>query len=336
MKTRLFLNTLSILGVFAISPILSTPANARVPLVTKPAVAAAPVKPAQFVYIKELRGANGGLEAAQTAIRRFNPIRGKGPAIYLVAAVHIGEKSYYQQVQQFLDKQSIVLYEGVKSSRKMAKPRAVKAVLPSTAASGIKPPVGMQKKISEALDLQFQLEGIRYNRPHFRNSDLDWETISALAAKSGPDTQKQLGDLQHSVTGGPSVSSTDQIMDKLIALANFTPLAANVMRRLLVMALCVPDKSKLGVLATQKPEENGLAASTKKLDLIIINERNKAVLTDLKTLLKKPKRNAPKPVQSIAVFYGAEHMKDIEKHLVSDFGYRTADAQWLTAIKTAH
>jgi general secretion pathway protein G len=52
----------------------------------------------------------------QVAIRSFKPADPKLPTVHLVGAVHIGEKAYYKAVQSFLDKQDLVLFEGVKAS----------------------------------------------------------------------------------------------------------------------------------------------------------------------------------------------------------------------------
>src|SRR5262245_43325779 len=49
----------------------------------------------------------------QIASRRFTPARGKGPAVWLVGASHIGESNYYAALQKQLDAQTLVLYEGV-------------------------------------------------------------------------------------------------------------------------------------------------------------------------------------------------------------------------------
>lgn len=330
MKNRSLLHNSFVLGVLAITSVLPVPAFARVPHVALPG--AASVTKAQERYIKALLGLNDTVASAQTAIRHFTPIHGNGPSVYLVAAIHIGEKSYYKQIQQFLDKQDVVLYEGVKVSRGAAKTKSVRTAGSPTSGAA-KRPVGIQKKLSDALNLQFQMEGIHYDRPQFRNSDLDWDSMNALATKAGPDTRKLLDELQHSVSGGPNVTRTDQILDKVLSLSASTPFLATMLRRLLVTALC--DPAKLRAMAGLKPEESGLPDSAEKLDSIIVNERNKVVLADLKLLLKTSKK-APKPTRSIAVFYGAAHMKDIEQHLVSDLGYRTAEVQWITAIQAIH
>jgi hypothetical protein len=331
MKTRSFLSTTLALGVLAVISVLPALAFVRVPQVVQSTTASA--TKLRGGYIKLLPGVDGTMGAAQTAIRRFTPIHGNGPSIYLVAAIHIGEKSYYKQLQRFLDKQSVVLYEGVGPP-----PRAIRTKFARGAGSHpfkvAKQPVGIQKKLANALNLQLQMDGIRYDRPQFRNSDLNWDTMNSLATEAGPDTQRLLAELKNSISGGPNVTEVDLIMDKVLKVSASRPLVATILRRLFVVVLCAPDKVRH--LPGLKQDKGGPLGPAKKLDSIIINERNKTVLADLKALLKTSKRNSSRPIQSIAIFYGAAHMKDIEQHLVSDLGYRTAEAQWVTAIWTAH
>ncbi|RYG56029.1 hypothetical protein EON80_29840, partial [bacterium] len=218
MKNLPFLKASLALGVLASTPAFPAPAFAGVPQAAHPAVAPA-VKAhkdnAQDDYIKSLPGIDGTAGAAQTAIRRFTPLHGGGPSVYLVAAIHIGEKSYYKQIQQFLDKQSVVLYEGVGRSRSAAKTKSVR--LPIAQAPRVaKRPVGMYEKVSNALNLQYQIDAIHYNRPQFRNSDLDWEAMNALATKAGPGTQQLLGEMKNTISGGPTVTETDLIMDQIL------------------------------------------------------------------------------------------------------------------------
>ena len=49
----------------------------------------------------------------QLASRTYEPKDGVGPSITLVAAVHVGSKSFYHRLQEMLDGFDVVLYEGV-------------------------------------------------------------------------------------------------------------------------------------------------------------------------------------------------------------------------------
>jgi hypothetical protein len=56
----------------------------------------------------------------EVASKTFAPKQGNGPIITLLGAVHIGEPSYYQQLQSRLDKADLVLYEEIGTPEEIA------------------------------------------------------------------------------------------------------------------------------------------------------------------------------------------------------------------------
>lgn len=57
---------------------------------------------------------NGEVVKLEMAVREFAPPKPGMPKVYLAAAIHIGDKEFYQSLQEFLDAQDVVLFEGVK------------------------------------------------------------------------------------------------------------------------------------------------------------------------------------------------------------------------------
>src|SRR5436305_4423793 len=49
----------------------------------------------------------------QIAARRFVPTRGKGPTVWLTGVSHLGTSNYFAALQQHLNAQTLVLFEGV-------------------------------------------------------------------------------------------------------------------------------------------------------------------------------------------------------------------------------
>jgi hypothetical protein len=314
----------ALLSLSFAAPGFSAPLGYRLQQDATPATPAktAPATAPAFAYTRDVKGKDGTAQAVQTAIRRFDPVNGKGPSVYLVAAVHIGEKSYYQGVQQFLNKQDVVLFEMVKPS---VKGRGPKPSAPAETDADGKPKetsAGLQKKLSKALNLQFQLEAINYKQANFRNSDLSWDDMEDLAAKSGDGTKKSLEELGNTLGGGPNAGFAGTLLNGMVGQADANPAFAQMFRRIIVNIIANPDK-----LASLRQQSQG--SDQAKLQTILVAERNKVVLADLKAL----KEDTQKPVKSVAVFYGAEHMRDMEQHLVADLGYRAADTKWVTAIK---
>lgn len=60
---------------------------------------------------------NDGLRVGlETSARVFKPASGSGASVVLVGVMHVGDRSYYDALQKFLDAQDLVLFEGVKPS----------------------------------------------------------------------------------------------------------------------------------------------------------------------------------------------------------------------------
>jgi hypothetical protein len=130
----------------------------------------------------------------QIASRRFTPARGKGPAVWLVGASHIGESNYYASLQQQLDAHTLVLYEGVgEHPRSTLRPNVKPSPAPSpprqrahastTNTSG--DDYSLQDSMAKALGLVFQMQAIHYDRTNFFNSDLTIAEIHALMQPGG-------------------------------------------------------------------------------------------------------------------------------------------------------
>ena len=83
-----------------------------VPPAPPPVAGVTPPPPAPYVRAVDVD--NGARVQLQTAARTFRSDPPGTPEIHLVGAVHIGEKEFYQQLQDFLDAHDVVLFEGVK------------------------------------------------------------------------------------------------------------------------------------------------------------------------------------------------------------------------------
>lgn len=80
------------------------------PLAAQEKAGPAVAKPYQ--RIAEERG--GAVVTLEMAVREFAPPKPEQPTIFMAAAVHIGERAFYESLQAFLDQQDVVLFEGVK------------------------------------------------------------------------------------------------------------------------------------------------------------------------------------------------------------------------------
>jgi len=249
----------------------------------------------------------------QIALRQFVPARGEGPAVWLTGASHIGESNYYRLLQEHLDAQGLVLFEGVKERPGPAE----------TGESGVSEvdESSLQLTLAQSLGLAFQLKAINYRRPHFRNSDL-----------SVPELQKLLVEGLSEADAGSGTAELAvllQIMDGrslLGAVVNFGVRLLGTSPKLQALAKVTLIET-IAQLEGDLSQLQGLPPEMKKLMQVLIESRNAAVLKDLKVELKKRR-----PAKSVSILYGAGHMPDLERRLRQDLKYRPADARWLTAI----
>lgn len=65
-------------------------------------------------YLRVVEENDGERVVLEAAVREFRRANGDGPALHVAAAIHIADESFYKSLQDFLDQQDVVLYEGVK------------------------------------------------------------------------------------------------------------------------------------------------------------------------------------------------------------------------------
>jgi hypothetical protein len=275
----------------------------------------------------------------QIAVRSFMPARRPGPAIWLVGAAHIGESNYFAALQRHLDAQALVLFEGIRSAAdknaplKIPRKSANESTPPPTAPAATGASPLLQVNMAKSLGLVFQLDAIDYERAHFRNSDLTVEQLQALMspaparslqapsdrrvpARQEPesaDPDNEFSDLLQTMRG---TSTFGMIMNALFEFIGYSPRLQALTRLALI--------ETLGQLKGDLAAGPALPPELQRLMQVLIQERNKSVLADLKTELK-----AASPPRSIAVLYGAAHLPDLEKRLRAELRYRPVDQQWL-------
>ena len=249
----------------------------------------------------------------QIALRRFGPEKGSGPEVWLSGASHVGDSNYFATLQKHLDAQPLVLFEGVggKSKKKMRFDPEEETSIQHTMAS--------------ALGLVFQLSAIDYDRPQFRNSDLTIGQLQQLLAG---------GTNQPGESGGSAPASREfqellQVMDGSSMLGTLLHVGLKFIGsspKLQAMTKVVLIET-LGQMTGDMSQIKGMPPEIQRLLSVIIQERNKVVLDDLRKEL-----HTVRPPKAISIFYGAGHMADLEKRLRSELRYRPRGEVWLTAM----
>ncbi|GJQ28211.1 MAG: hypothetical protein HBSAPP03_00950 [Phycisphaerae bacterium] len=365
--------------------------------------AIAPAQAQEAAYVRAVDAHDGNSRQLQVAVRTFAPKDGAGPLVQMVGVVHIGDKAYYDQLQQYLDAQTIVLYEGVKpagagdtqgtdedkakitTARQrmlailIARHRREHKQLPEsieactaglagtlgriaaaavndawgrpmrydvvTTAEGSKFEIesygsdgvaggeghaadlrfsaqkpltrrevsaageGIQTQLAEALGLVFQLSAIDYTRPSWKNSDLSVDEVEARLEAKGAG-----GEALFQMLDGSSAMA--MMGGAVLKMIGSSPEMSFMAKMMLVEALPASDDMT-----------KAAGAEMGALMEVIIVDRNAAVLADLKAALAEHPQ-----AESIALFYGAGHLPDLERRLEADFGYAYKESRWFTAI----
>jgi hypothetical protein len=169
---------------------------------------------------------------------------------------------------------------------------------------------GIQKGLKNLLDLEFQLEKIDYTKDNFVHADMTpeefGESMSQNEESIGGYALKAVGQSMAMQASGKDSGTAGMVM------ALFSSNKALRMRR--VMAQQMIDM------------EAGLAMFEGKDGSTIINHRNAKCMEVLKRELADGKKK-------IAIFYGAGHLADMEKRLISDFQMQPSGQKWFPAWK---
>ena len=257
-----------------------------------------PAAGADFIRIE--RNENRDPTALQTAIAKYVPAGGqKGVVIDLVAVVHIGERAYYERLNNEFEKYDAVLFELV-------------------APEGNKPPMGAARRSDNPVAmlqqgmkifsrLEHQLEVVDYQKANFIHADLSPEGMKMA--------MKERGDDQMTIALGVIA---DFLRKKNLEADKPEPQAPDIT----LTDLLSPFKFKR-MMAQQFEDAGGDVSLGGTINRLLVEDRNKACIKVLQQQLTAGKKK-------IAVFYGAAHMPDFDKRLREDFGMKRTESAWIT------
>ena len=265
---------------------------------------------AKSKYLRVVHDMQDRTIALETAIVSFGP--GKAGTMYpwsaanvqvdLVAAVHIADKSYYQELNKRFASYDVVLYELVAPEGTRIPKGGRKDKRGGNMLSAVQ--LGMK----DLLKLEFQLDQVDYTRKNLIHADLSPEQF----VKSMRDRKEGFSD----------------IFTRLLAYALAKQAQGGDGGEMqLLLALFDKDRSLAlkRAMADQFEEMEGMTAVLEgPKGSTLIGERNKRALEVLKKQLAAGKKK-------IAIFYGAGHMADMEKRLRADFSLKPQRTQWLQA-----
>lgn len=228
----------------------------------------------------------------------------KGVKVDLIGAIHIADPGYYEALNKKFEGYDALLYEMVKPKDMGAPDRE------AVQANGISFVHILQKGMKTFLNLDYQLDGIDYTKKNFVHADLTAEEFNKMQDERG-----------ESIFGLMVQQMMKEMMkgDQAKAGQDIDPMQ-------LLSALTSDDGSRQLKLILAKQFEN-MDEMVAGLDgpngSVLVTERNKACMRVLKQQMELGKKN-------LGIFYGAAHMKDMEKRLM-DMGFKRTGVEWRVA-----
>ncbi|MCO8122063.1 hypothetical protein NHH03_09965 [Stieleria sp. TO1_6] len=254
------------------------------------------------VYLRIKTDDKGNKVALQTAIVRYTGKPGTrydGAIVDLVGVVHIGEKAYYDDLDNRLSKYDSVLYELVAPDGTRIRPEDLKDRRSIIAS--------MQTGMKDMLKLEYQLERIDYMAENFRHADMSPEEFSKDLARRGDSVLKMVARMMGA--GLASQSKTGGDMGVLMAM--FSQDRSTAMKNAMARQLIDMEAVTTGI-----NDHNG--------ENTLIKGRNAKAFAVLKEELDAGK-------VKLAVFYGAGHLSDMAERLEQDFNMQAGETTWLNA-----
>lgn len=303
------------LSLLCIAPVWAAPQVAEADTATKdnkPADAQKPQEDGEGLkkreatqFIRLRKDKDGKPLALETAIVRYVPESGEGGvSLDLIGAVHVGDLAYYKNLNKRFESYDALLYELV-AEKGTRIPKGGKP-------GGDMLPVEVMKSF---LQLESQLVHIDYTKDNFVHADLSPKEMKAAMKKRGEDgLTLTLGILRDVLREANKMEKAQAQTDVEIPELTLTDLlfrssAAVKMKRF---------------LAAQLSSTQAMGAMGETLNQLLIDDRNQAALKVFQTEMAKGKRK-------MALFYGAAHMPDFEKRLLSDYGLKRDKIEWVTA-----
>lgn len=259
-------------------------------------------KAATSAFLRLARDDRGEPVSLETAIVHHVPqdCGRQGPTVDLIAAVHIGEKEYYERLNRRFADYDVVLYE-------LVAPEGTRIERGET--RNRHPVSALQRGIKNVLELSFQLEEIDYTAKNLVHADMSPEQFAESMRTRGESMWSMFLRVmgyamarQGKPGGGPS--------DVELLMALFNPNRAMAVKRVLAEQF---EDMEGSMLAIEGPEGSTL-----------ISQRNKVALEKLQQQLDAGR-------QKVAIFYGAGHMSDFQNRLKEQFGLAPVKTDWLVA-----
>jgi hypothetical protein len=243
-------------------------------------------------------GKDGG--KVETAVKTF---RSNDVEVVLFAAVHVGDRKYYQDLQRRFTNFDALLYEMIRYEEDA----------PSTPEEMSDNPISrLQIGMKRLLNLDFQLEAVDYSPDNFVHADLDPDSFFKLQRERRESILGLMIRLmleEHARLQAGKGSTVDGFQ---LLFALMDPDRAHALKLLFGRQM-----GELEAMLAGFEENSGEQGS------VIVGARNARALDVLQREIENGR-------QRFGIFYGAAHMPDFERRLKL-MGYELKGEEWLTA-----
>jgi hypothetical protein len=272
-------------------------------------------------YIRIQRNERRLAAQMQTSVIRFeNSKQFPGQAVDLIGAVHLGEPSYYDELNRRFAKYDALLYEAVipeEALRQGLRPGGQRSGRHlnddeswTESKVGLATISALQIGMKDVLGLEFQLAGIDYRPDNFVHADMTQEEMEQSMQRRGESFSEMLA---------------REMAKATLKKQQRNPLAMNLDIMLSILSSDRQFRVRRIAAVEMVRASDGDVFATSDGTSTIITERNIKALKILRQELRKRSN------EEIALFYGAGHFADMEKRMVDEFGFARTSEEWLTA-----
>lgn len=259
-------------------------------------------------YIRVVRDAHDRPVALETAVGHYvSATPGQNFSVDLIGAIHVGDKKYYETLNEQFRRYGSVLFELV-----MPEGQSLKGLAHHESNHPI---ARIQQALPKVLDLDSQLKRIDYTARNFVHADLSPDemakAIKARGDSGGSVFIKVFFDIlkQSNQMAEAAEKRGGEFGEFQLLAALFDPNRPLALKRLMA------DQMELVESGT------GLGPT---LDTILVQDRNGAAM---KVLAREIKKGTHK----IAIFYGAAHMPDFDRRLTQELKLKRESMNWIQA-----
>ncbi len=243
-------------------------------------------------FVRMHRDSEGKLKSFQVAVTQYQSADG-AVSVDLIGAVHVGDESYYNELNQRFAGYEAVLYE-------LVVPEPDEPVEPPTGAGLIG---ALQGGLSGGLGLSHQLDVVDYEAPNLVHADM---TVGEFSR---------------------SMQERGESFGGMFFRAAMAQQPTGEAERDLLFALLAKDRQRAFrvMMARQFTRMDSMAEVLEGSEgSTLVTERNAKALSVLRQQLQTGKKH-------LAIFYGAAHMPDFEERLIQDFELQLVGEQWVDA-----